>query len=351
MRRNSSFNTGLFYCMTNGKAKGEFALIERYFQDHGRQRPDVKKGVGDDCAILAPQEAQELVMTTDTMVSGVHFLPNMSPKDIGHKLIASNLSDIAAMGAEPTWLTLALTLPEADEAWIDQFSQGLFELADYYGVELVGGDTTRGPLSLTITAMGAAPKGQALRRSAAKAGDHIYVTGSLGDAGLGLDILLGQRSAVGSMRDYLIKRHCRPMPQVLTGQLLRPYASACIDLSDGLGSDIRHILAASQVGAVIYLEQLPLSEAMTTLVNKEDAWRYALTGGEDYELCFTVEPSQKSKLETALASIGVPFTEIGKITSEAERLRYISDGESVEDVWQGYNHFAESESLKEQDKA
>ncbi|HCE50306.1 MAG TPA: thiamine-phosphate kinase, partial [Shewanella baltica] len=229
----------------------EFQLIECYFSNRGPTRRDVKLGIGDDCALVQPAENKSIAISCDTLVENVHFFPDMPPAALGYKALAVNLSDLAAMGAEPAWMTLALTLPEVDETWLSGFSEGLFEAADYYGIALIGGDTTRGPRAINITVHGQVPQGKALTRHGAKAGDWIYVTGTLGDSALGLDIIRGAQQARAEHKEFLINRHYRPTPRVLAGQALRSLASSAIDLSDGFISDIGHVLKASAVGAVV----------------------------------------------------------------------------------------------------
>lgn len=235
----------------------EFQLIDNFFSGRGPQRRDVLLGIGDDCALLRPGENQTLAISVDTLVENVHFLPDMPAEDLGYKALAVNLSDLAAMGAEPAWMTLALTLPSVDELWLKRFSDGLLDAAQYYGIALVGGDTTRGPKSITITVNGQIPAGKALTRSGGRNGDWIYVTGSLGDSALGLALLQGKHDARPEHQAYLVGRHYRPTPRVLAGQALRGLASSAIDLSDGLVSDIRHLLNATGLGAVIHVDQLP----------------------------------------------------------------------------------------------
>lgn len=270
-------------------ACGEFSLIARYFDRVRTSRLDVETGIGDDCALLNIPEKQTLAISTDTLVCGRHFLPDIDPADLAYKALAVNVSDLAAMGADPAWLTLALTLPEVDEAWLEAFSDALFEQLNYYDMQLIGGDTTAGPLSMTLAIHGYVPAGRALKRSGAKPGDWIYVTGTPGDSAAGLAILQN-RLAVEDADDaaYLVKRHLRPTPRILHGQALRERASSAIDLSDGLISDLGHILKASGVGARIDLDLFPLSEPLRRHADPEQALRWALSGGEDYELCFTV---------------------------------------------------------------
>ncbi|HDY3310727.1 TPA: thiamine-phosphate kinase, partial [Salmonella enterica] len=242
----------------------------------------------------------------------------------------------------PAWLTLALTLPDVDEAWLAAFSDSLFEQLDYYDMQLIGGDTTRGPLSMTLGIHGLVPAGRALKRSGAKPGDWIYVTGTLGDSAAGLAILRGD-FRVGSWgdADYLVKRHLRPTPRILQGQALRDLASSAIDLSDGLISDLGHILQASNCGARIDLEALPDSEELWGHANDpEQKLRWMLSGGEDYELCFTVPELNRGALDVALGHLGVPFTCIGQMTADIEGIAFVRDGEPVTFDWKGYDHFA-----------
>ncbi|ANI84202.1 MULTISPECIES: thiamine-phosphate kinase [Kosakonia] len=324
-------------------ACGEFSLIARYFDRVRNSRRDVETGIGDDCALLNVVEKQTLAISVDTLVAGNHFLPEIDPADLACKALAVNLSDLAAVGADPAWMTLALTLPEVDESWLEKFSDSLFEQLSYYDMQLIGGDTTRGPLSMTIGIHGYVPPGRAMKRSGAKPGDWIYVTGTPGDSAAGLAILQ-QRLAVGDKADaeYLLKRHLRPTPRVLHGQALRNLASSAIDLSDGLISDLAHILKASQCGARIDLDALPFSDAFSRHVEPEQALRWALSGGEDYELCFTVPELNRGALDVAIGQLGVPFTCIGQISADVEGLHFTRGGKAVALDWKGYDHFAES---------
>ncbi|MFC0140934.1 thiamine-phosphate kinase [Erwinia mallotivora] len=322
-------------------ACGEFELITRYFDRVTSSRRDVEKGIGDDCALLTLPEKQTLAISTDTLVEGVHFLRDIHPADLGYKALAVNLSDLAAMGADPAWLTLALTLPSVDEAWLKAFSDSLFELLDYYDMQLIGGDTTRGPLSLTLGIHGLIPQGRALKRSGARPGDWIYVTGTLGDSAAGL-ALLQHRIKIDDpvVHEALIKRHLRPMPRILQGQALRDLASAAIDISDGLISDVRHILRASGCGARLNLETLPLSEVMKQHFEPDQLLSWALSGGEDYELCFTVPEINRGALDVALGNSGVSFTCVGQIAPQSEGLVLLQNGKPVEINMQGFDHFA-----------
>lgn len=291
----------------------EFELIKNYFTEQVVKRKDVLLGIGDDCAIVTPAEKQNIAITTDTLVSGVHFPHNTSPRAIGHKAIAVNLSDLAAVGAEPSWVSVAITLPEIDEQWIDEFCTGLFELCEYYNVQLIGGDTTQGPLSITVTAQGVVPADQHISRSGAKTGNWLYVTGEIGDAALALRHVLGRTELDNNIFTKVKERLDFPMPRVLAGQALRNYATSAIDLSDGLMADLAHICRSSKVGANIVLENLPLSNALMEAVGQEKAIELALTGGDDYELLFTVSEDKKVGMETALANSGVNVTCIGQL--------------------------------------
>lgn len=321
-------------------ACGEFELITRYFDRVTSSRRDVEKGIGDDCALLTLSEKQTLAISTDTLVEGVHFLRDIHPADLGYKALAVNLSDLAAMGADPAWLTLAITLPSVDEAWLKAFSDSLFELLDYYDMQLIGGDTTRGPLSLTLGIHGLVPQGRALKRSGARPGDWIYVTGTLGDSAAGLALLQHHMKIDDPVaHEMLIKRHLRPMPRILQGQALRDLASAAIDLSDGLISDLSHILKASDCGARLNLDALPLSEVMKLNFEPEQALKWALSGGEDYELCFTVPEINRGALDVALGHYGVPFTCIGQMAPQSEGLVLLQDGKPVQHSLKGFDHF------------
>ena len=322
-------------------ACGEFSLIARYFDRVRSSRLDVETGIGDDCALLNIPDKQTLAISTDTLVAGNHFLTDIDPADLAYKALAVNLSDLAAMGADPAWLTLAITLPEVDERWLETFSDSLFDLLNYYGMQLIGGDTTRGPLSMTLGIHGFVPAGRALKRAGAKPGDWIYVTGTPGDSAAGLAILQNRlQVADATDREYLLKRHLRPTPRILQGQALRDLASAAIDLSDGLISDLGHIVKASACGARVDLDALPWSDAMTRHVEPEQALRWALSGGEDYELCFTVPELNRGALEVAMGQLGVAFTCIGQMSADVEGVHFMRNGTPVTFDWKGYDHFA-----------
>ncbi|QSA97678.1 thiamine-phosphate kinase [Methylococcus sp. EFPC2] len=309
---------------------GEFELIRRYFTRPPR-RADTLLTVGDDCALLVPRADERLAVSTDTLVAGVHFLADTDPRRLGHKCLAVNLSDLAAMGADPAWVTLALTLPRVDEAWLERFAEGFLDLAQRYGVDLIGGDTTHGPLSITVQAMGWVSADKALRRDGARAGDAVYMTGELGLGGLGLRIALG-KCAIDA--PAAVERLEKPEPRISAGLALGGLASACIDISDGLAADLGHILTASGVGATLDYAALPLPEPVRRHVEETGDWSMPLTAGDDYELCFTLAPEH----EAELAARGISCTRIGHI--EAERgLRILRDGQRLELGAGGYRHF------------
>lgn len=321
---------------------GEFDVISRYFTRKSVNRTDVELSVGDDCAVLMVPEQHRLAVSTDTLVCGTHFLPTISPADLAYKAVAVNLSDLAAMGAEPSWITLALTLPEIDHQWLTEFSQSLFAILDRYNVVLVGGDTTKGNLSLTLTAHGILPKAQGLFRHKAQIGDWLFVSGTLGDSAAGLALLLNDCKISDEFDRYLIQRHLRPTPRVELGLALRAFSQCAIDLSDGLLADLSHILKRSHVGAEIHLEHLPLSPALCEKYPAEQAEYFALTGGENYELCFTVPYNKRSEMEQILRLQGIRATCIGQICEPASGLILRKNGKTLPlPHTQGYDHFKE----------
>ena len=319
---------------------GEFDLIKRYFSRKSLQN-EVILSVGDDCAITSIPSGYQLAITTDTLVEGTHFLPSISPADLAYKSVAVNLSDLAAMGATPTWMSLALTLPEIKEAWLAEFSQSLFAILDRYGVSLIGGDTTKGPLSITLTAQGFLPKNQGLFRHQAKVGDWIFVSGFLGDSAAGLDLLLQNRKIENESDRYFIQRHLHPTPRVELGLALRSFSCCALDISDGLLADLEHILERSQVGAEIYLENLPLSHYLCTQYEQTQAEKFALTGGEDYELCFTVSEEKREEMEQVLRSQGIKVTRIGQILPATSGLNLLKNGKKIAlPTHIGFDHFS-----------
>jgi thiamine-monophosphate kinase len=318
----------------------EFELIKHFFTKQAVKRKDVVLGIGDDCAVLSPIENQNIVVTTDTLVAGVHFPFETSPRAIGHKAVAVNLSDIAAMGAKPSWLSLAITLPNIDEVWITEFCEGVFELCEFYNVELIGGDTTQGPLSITITAQGLTPEGSYLSRSGAKSGDWLYVTGELGDAALALQQITGKVDIEEQFIDIIKNKLDYPKPRVLAGQTLREYASSAIDLSDGLIADLGHICQASNVGANIVLDALPLSTIMRDSLLADDAITLALSGGDDYELLFTVNEDNKVGMETAMSHAGTKVTCIGQLNA-SQTISTTLNNKPIPINTVGFEHFSE----------
>lgn len=299
------------------KAQANFPVESKY----------VDFGVGDDCAVLNIPDSHQLLVSTDTLVDQVHFDEKLSAHAIGHKSLAVNLSDIAAMGGEPIAVTLNLTLPDINQNWINEFLAGFLSLAQNSHVVLIGGDTTKGPLSITVTAHGLVEKGQALKRSAAEIGDKVYVSGPLGEAAYCLNHPL----ANGDALHY-------PRPEILLGKALNGLANAVIDLSDGLASDLNHILKASNKGAVLFAEKLPLGEQLSSCSDKSDVLNYVLSGGDDYKLCFTVPVSKESKCQ-ALMSRFPEIVCVGYITAEKEFVLEKSNGERQAITSTGYNHF------------
>jgi thiamine-monophosphate kinase len=280
------------------------------------QKNQVLLGIGDDCALLQPDPAQSLAVTSDMLVEGRHFFANANPEWLGHKALAVNLSDLAAMGAKPVGFTLALALPHADSTWLTQFSQGLFRLAQQWQCPLIGGDTTQGPLTICITALGHVPANAALKRSGAKVGDDIWVSGSLGDARLALGALRSEWLLDHSSLEAVLPRMHQPEPRITLGMELRGIASAALDVSDGLLGDLRHILKASQVNAEVRIDQLPTSR--TLAAQSEQLRRQcAANGGDDYELCFTAPSNKRAEIES-LSTALLPLTCIGRITSAAD---------------------------------
>ncbi|MEE9492378.1 MAG: thiamine-phosphate kinase [Gammaproteobacteria bacterium] len=311
--------------------KSEFDLIHQYFM-RGIDRQDVVLGVGDDAAILKVPDGKQLVMSVDTLIEGVHFFPVTDPELIGYKALAVNLSDLAAMGAEPAWFTLALTLPQVDEDWLLKFSQGLYALADSYQVALVGGDTTRGPLSITIQISGFCDT--ALRRNGARTGQLIMVSGTFGNAAAAVAGIKAGKIVADELLQYLHK----PQPRIGIGALLAGRATACIDISDGLLADLGHLLEASQCGARIQRDAIPQS-AVFRAQSYPDPWIYILNGGDDYELCFTLDPDLEKELINEAAAVGVILTTIG-VVREGQGIDILTaDGHSYQLEGTGYDHF------------
>lgn len=324
----------------------EFALIRHYFSRLTDNDASIVVGIGDDCAQLRVPPGMDLVLSIDTLVEGTHFLPGTDPGRIASRLLGAAVSDLAAMGAQPAWFTLALTLPGADESWLAAFAESLGICARRFGIRLVGGDTTRGPLTLSVQVQGWLPSGAGLHRSGARVGDFVCVSGSLGDSRAGLDIQLrpeAQPDLLPAFSEALLQRFFAPEPRLSTGLLVAEFASSCIDISDGLLADLGHILKASDVGARIERRQLPLSEALCAYTNIEQARDWALCGGEDFELCFTVPPARWDALAAQLQHHEVPISCVGQILPAVEGLQLVDDGVPVStaSVAAGYNHFAQ----------
>lgn len=313
----------------------EFDLIRRFFTEQSIQRADVPLGIGDDAALLSPPPGQQLAVSVDTLIAGVHFPLDTAAQAVGHKSLAVNLSDLAAMGAEPAWATLALSVPEANTQWLSDFAQGFFELASEHNVQLVGGDTTRGPLSITVQVMGFVAQGQALTRSGAQPGDGIFLTGNIGDAGLGLRLLQQQADARHDSSTKLIHQLNYPTPRIAAGLALRGHATSAIDVSDGLVADLGHVLTASGVGAEVQIDQLPLSTAYQSLASVDD-WQAAVSAGDDYELCFTLPAGQNA---AALTGLDCACTRIGEIAAEPGLRWRDADGQTKDIERTGFDHF------------
>ena len=342
----------------------EFDLIRRYFT---RATPGAVLGVGDDAALLRIASGMELAVSTDMLVSGTHFFPDADPFLLGHKALAVNLSDMAAMGAQPRWATLALSLPDANEAWLERFSAGFFALAQQHGVELIGGDTTRGPLNMCVTIMGEVPHGKALRRSGAQAGNDIWVSGTLGNAALALAHLQGRIQLAAEDFSACAAALHQPTPRVALGLALRTVAHSAIDVSDGLLADLGHILECSKMGAEIWFDALPVSDALRAFATASfegEAVRYSrawpaptseggsvagcatllqhclLSGGDDYELCFTAPLAHRSKVEELSRQMNLPLTRIGAIVAASGCNLRAADGSIINIQESGYDHFA-----------
>lgn len=313
----------------------EFDLIRRFFTEQSIQRADVPLGIGDDAALLSPPSGQQLAVSVDTLIAGVHFPLDTAAQAVGHKSLAVNLSDLAAMGAEPAWATLALSVPEVNDQWLSNFAKGFFTLASEHNVQLVGGDTTRGPLSITVQVTGFVPQGQALTRSGAQPGDGVYLTGSIGDAGLGLRLLQAQSTVSDDAAETLIHRLDYPTPRIVAGLGLRGRASSAIDVSDGLVADLGHVLMASGVGADIQIDLLPFSTAYQSHASAGD-WQAAVSAGDDYELCFTLPAGQET---TALAELDCTCTRIGEISTVPGLRWRDADGQTRHVGRAGFDHF------------
>ena len=316
----------------------EFELIDQFFRSIARQRDDVAIGIGDDSAVMDLPAGYQLAMSTDTLVAGVHFPQLTSAEDIGYKSLAVNLSDLAAMGATPAWATLNLTLPDEDHVWLGKFSQGFAELLQRYNMQLVGGDTTHGPLSISVTVSGLLPRGRALRRNGARAGDLIYVSGTIGDAGIGLKKTLSSVEYKTSLQ-HCVSRLNRPTPRVELGKSLLDISECAIDISDGLLADLAHITQHSDCAALIELNKIPLSSELQQYYADGIDWLQILSSGDDYELCFTLHPDRADELETLARQAYTRVTCIGEIKEGAGVQCIQADGTPLQVVSTGYRHF------------
>ena len=316
----------------------EFRLIERFFRRDSKSS-EVVVGIGDDGAVVKAGINEQTVLVTDTLVAGVHFPERTAPQDLGYKLLAVNLSDLAAMGATPNWFLLNLVMPDADESWLQGFSTGLFSLAEEYSVALIGGDTARGPLCVSATVGGHVRSGTALRRNGAQVGDQLWISGTLGDAAIGLDLLGGVLGATGEDMDYLVGRLNRPKPRIELGLSLGAVATAGIDISDGQLAEQGHILKESgALGAIVDVSCLPLSPQAIGACGESLAREKALTGGDDYEICFTANPAQRSQIEQLRHNCNVNLTCIGSIRRLAGIALTGTDNLDLAGIKSGYRH-------------
>lgn len=315
----------------------EFELIRKYFSKPTNKSPDIVCGIGDDAAVVSVPEGMELVISMDTLTAGVHFPAGCLPQDIGYKSLAVNLSDMAAMGAKPRWITLALTMPENDETWLGNFMNGFNELAQQFSLDLIGGDLTRGPLSITIQVHGFNFTGQSIYRNGAQSGDLVFVSGTLGDAGLALRLMENHSLSGNRYHEYLMQRLNRPVPRIDLGLALRGIASSAIDISDGILADLGHLLTASRKGAIVRIDQLPLSDALKD--NKtENILEIALTSGDDYELCFTAPAMRRSEIDK-LQCNNFQIACIGTITDTPGIQWMQSDNKPYTPHGRAYIHF------------
>ncbi len=320
-------------------ALGEFDLIRKYFTSPSF-RPDVTLGVGDDCAIVSIPPGKQLAVSTDTLVDTVHFPSGTAPEDIAYKAVAVNLSDLAAMGATPAWLTLALSFPKVDLDWIKAFSESFITTAGRYNVQLIGGDITRGPLSITVQAMGLIDPAHCMRRDGARPGDLIYVSGTLGDAAMGLR-MWQQGEVADRNAAWMINRLTRPEPRVKLGIQVAAFCQCAIDISDGLVADLGHVLAASRCGATVYTEKIPLSHQLLEHANTRDGvdWELVLTGGDDYELCLVVSEANERQLLEVAGELALPLTQIGSIEQQPSLSIIDRAGTKLVLDHPGYEHF------------
>lgn len=325
--------------MSSDHALGEFDIIRQYFSSLTDSREDVITGIGDDCALLSPPAGKLLAVSTDTLVSGRHFYADVDPVSLGHKALAVNLSDLSAMGAEPAWASLALTLPEVDQSWLKKFSQGFATLARQYDLQLIGGDTTQGPLAITITVHGLVDADKVIKRSGAQPGDLLFISGCIGEAARGLQ-LLNNKLQVEETAWHALHY---PQPRVLLGKSLAGIASAAIDISDGLLADAGHICESSACGAIVEINKLPVCECLKGLPS-ENRLSLQLAGGDDYELCFTVPPEKVKQLAAISEKTGVQLTQIG-VLDNSDNIKVVdAEGNQLQYDATGYQHFHEKTS-------
>lgn len=316
----------------------EFSLINQFFKTQLKTAFPAELGIGDDCALVDVPKGKQLAISTDTLVEGIHFLHNSDPLLLGHKSLAVNLSDLAAMGAKPAWVSLALTLPTLNEMWLAAFSKGFLSLARQHSVQLIGGDTTQGPLAINATVMGLLPKGKALKRSGAKVGDDIFVTGVIGSAGLGL---IKAREGQHDLSDYDVQQYLKPTPNVEIGEQLLTLSSSCIDISDGLAADLTHMLNASGVGAILQHEAIPMTDSVKaySVELNELLWPYST--GDDYQLCFTLSKGLANNRQVSDWQHKKLITRVGEIVEGEGLCVNMADG-SQKMIKKGYEHFSSS---------
>lgn len=328
---------------------GEFNLIDKYFAHRQANRQDVDLALGDDCALVSPPEGYQLAISTDTVVLGTHFLANADPAAVAYKALMSNISDLAAMGATPAWFSMAISLPEIDEAWLAPFCDSMFTLADAHHLQLIGGDTTKGPLSISFTIQGLVPKGKALTRSGAQVGDWIFVSGNLGDSQAGLSVILNPEDTNKPHAKELVSCHFYAQSRIKLAERLRDHATSCIDISDGLMSDLKHVLKRSNVSAQVEITQMPISDLATDFFgDTQQAQLAALQSGEEYELCFTISKQDKPLLDEIAQQVGCLLTCIGQVTEnqrDAEHtIQLLRNGLPIQDddlarQVHGFDHF------------
>ncbi|MBB3167047.1 thiamine-phosphate kinase [Simiduia aestuariiviva] len=318
-------------------AVSEFELIKRYFYQSARAF-GVNMGIGDDCALLSVPDNKVLAVSMDTLVGGIHFPRNADPELIAERALRVNLSDLAAMGAEPLWFTLGLTMPKVDEQWLEGFSKGLLSVADEYNIALVGGDTTRGPLAITIQVHGAVEQDYAFMRGNARLGDVVFVTGQLGNAAAALSVIRQELNVGKSAFSYFMSHYYRPEPRLKDAKLLRGLTHCAIDISDGLLADLGHICEESGVGAKIDIERVPVSAALNKVAEAEQIADWALGGGDDYQLCFTVPQENLAKVEQLIENGKLRATAVGEIV-KGSGVACLLEGEPYEPKRRGYSHF------------